>query len=55
MGCTLNVKSHDVSEFYKNRLLCDIYLQNVCTVVKTIIFESISRSGLSNNSISSEG
>jgi hypothetical protein len=50
VSCTLDRKSHDVSEFYefyKNRLLCEIYL---CTVVKTIVFESISRSGLPNNS-----
>jgi hypothetical protein len=38
--------------FIKNRLLCEIYL---CTVVKTIVFESISRSGLPNNSKFSEG
>ena len=25
MGCTLNTKSHDVFEFYENRLLCEIY------------------------------
>ena len=43
VGCTLNIKSHDVSELYENRLLCEIYL---CIVIKTIIFESISRSGL---------
>jgi hypothetical protein len=41
VSCTLDRKSHDVSEFYefyKNRLLCEIYL---CTVIKTIVFESI--------------
>ena len=36
MACTLNIKSHDVSEFYGNRLFCEIYL---CTVAKTITFE----------------
>ena len=41
-----------IFEFYENRLLCKIYL---CTVVKTIIFESISRSGLPDNSKFSEG
>ena len=30
------MKSHDVSEFYENRLLCEIY---VCTVVKTMLNE----------------
>jgi hypothetical protein len=39
-------------EFYKHGLLCEIYL---CTVVKAIVFESISRSGLPNNSKFSEG
>ena len=52
VACTLNIKSHYVSEFYENRILCEIY---PCTVVKTIIFESISRSGGPNNSKSSEG
>ena len=46
VGCTLDIKYNDVSEFYENHLLCEIYL---CTVVKTIIFESISRSGQPNN------
>ena len=46
VGCTLDIKSHDVSEFYENRLLCEIYL---CTVVNTIIFDSISRSRLPHN------
>jgi hypothetical protein len=41
VGCTLDIKSHDVSELYKNRLLCEIY---ICTVVETIIFESTSSS-----------
>ena len=31
VGCTQNIKSHDVSEFYVNRLLCEICL---CTVLK---------------------
>jgi hypothetical protein len=52
VGCTLDIKYNDVSEFYENHLLCEIYL---CTVLKTIIFESISRSGLPNNSKFSEG
>jgi hypothetical protein len=52
VGCTLDIRSHDVSELYENRLLCEIYW---CTVVKTIIFESILWSGLPNNSKFSEG
>ena len=54
VSCTLDRKSHDVSEFYefyKIGLLCEICLY---TVVKTIVFESISRSGLPNNSKFSE-
>jgi hypothetical protein len=30
VGCIMNIKSHDVSEFYENRLLCEIYL---CTCI----------------------
>ena len=25
VGCTLDIRSHDVSEFYENRLLYEIY------------------------------
>ena len=55
-GCQISTLKEEekkkFDEFYKNRLLCEIY---ICTVVKTIVFESISRSELPNNSKFSEG
>jgi hypothetical protein len=35
VGCTLDIKSHDVSELYENRLLCEIY---ICTVKVYMLF-----------------